>query len=1559
MKVRRKAFFRGLVLVMAFAMTILCFPLNALTAFAYFEDTGVDDTNYNYLLIGSNPVTDDESNTSKGDVVTTVTKGDTYYIPFAYVGGEKEKILGRVDDDNISNESVSVIYNSSVLKDEKDGGKVKIYEQSQDADKYKANYGEFVAENEGTYIIRYSYNYKDVDGHTYTNAYDLKVISTLPSASFNFKDNAQYFIPSVIDLKWAKTKDKAGEDTYRDLSLPMPELVDEDGETINLLKDEETEADLEKHFVTALPGDKTGRYVVVTATGGVEGGEVTVTKAAEAVDDGEGRTHAAGDLYIDGNTFKKESTGAYNYTIKYSYYENGQFVAATTKETKLYPDYDGGNPYYKEYNLKLQFEFSWNQNAGQTRVETTLPKPMGIVTNDGEDKQVDIRYTVKVYYNPNGTTVGQELDYDQYKDVLVKDVDNWDDDHPTYVLKDPKVFKPLENGTYNFVYTIYDFYGNSVSSPKETRYWRNIVDKKAPTPVLYDASDRTLKPEGVETKEEDWTTNYNDATYKFKTRANPNAVVVYAIGIDDNYTTTEDFLTEAPETSKRKMIRRIRNDQETKFDIEEYHNKNLVFNYRTTTKESNAYKNLYTNNFLIQQKRNYKNFESDEDAREWLLKNQYLLVLDNANAQHLFKLFETNFKKVLTDSEALDDSLYTDAASFETFLKDYSKEDATADEKATLKTFKAEIEKIGFAYLPMNATFGATTNGATEFDDNIKGMGYGQYYIDYIVYDDAGNNQTSTKSIYVGSYTDSEAPTLTFATSLRDTYLPDATITFTAPTASDNGDSVDTNMRIETYYRYLTQDDAKGQKAITNLKDKDENVLSAYTLEQLYTDLSKKTDEVSKGYLTDYASFFGTEGKADGYVRLTDPEATSYTIDLNEVNTADRKETPAIKIQIVTFVYDDSGNIAMYATYANIANVIDNYAPWLENAKKPYDGHGTKDVTYLQGQPISLPTLVFGDDEVAYVSFDVTVNHITTTKKDGKDITTTTPVTVYDLIADRDEDGLTLTLSGGKFTPGSYGQYQARIYVVDVNNKAAVYFLNYYVTQKISIETPKVTTSFDGAEIELDGDENYDPEVGLEIDAPKVTYDIAESISYEAYNKLDKAAQSSAPKYIIKGVDENGAANDWSTNRTGRNQRFVATKKEVVDLSYTVKLLVYDRTNFEFAGRTIDPETGKPSAIGESGLFYIGNGNTGKKTHKFSYDYDTDRYLLIAGNTTYEIYKDVDPEAKGEEEPICWVYEQSGNSAKVAKLSALEAFTKATGISGGDTFETDVDAFFNGLTFYKETLGPYTITVNDTKGPQFSSIYDDKAVFPTSFTRDYIKDGKDFDVPGIQATDRAGIDLSNSKITIRWSLAGGTDTGSESWYTEERLTNGGVFKINSNGSRLDGTYTFTYHVEDIYGNENELVKTITVGDVVAPEISVAESIVEENYKVGSELIIRYSDIDINDPGYGWDETKRPVITLSNTSSGGDDIVGHEVEGGVSFKLDQVGTYELKIEATDTHGNVGTWTKRITVSAKAQDATTTYRVIGTVLIVVSVVVLAGVVIYFIVSKVKLDKELKKK
>ena len=68
---------------------------------------------------------------------------------------------------------------------------------------------------------------------------------------------------------------------------------------------------------------------------------------------------------------------------------------------------------------------------------------------------------------------------------------------------------------------------------------------------------------------------------------------------------------------------------------------------------------------------------------------------------------------------------------------------------------------------------------------------------------------------------------------------------------------------------------------------------------------------------------------------------------------------------------------------------------------------------------------------------------------------------------------------------------------------------------------------------------------------------------------------------------------------------------------------------------------------------------------------------------------------------------------------------------------------------------------------------------------------------------------------------------------------------------------------------------------------------------------------------------------------------------------------MTIEVEDGVGHVTVNDEcKFTVSSKTKSTTETYKVVGTVLIVISVLVLAGVIIYFIVSKVKLDKELKK-
>lgn len=1457
MKLKRKnrTFFRGSVFAMAFALTVLCFPVDALTASAIEDLNSVD---YNHLTIGTNA--------ENGDVNTVVTKGSTYFIPFAYVGGVEANKVGRDiaalnsgtrDAATVTSSTVEVLYSSKALDeitsdDEVEDATDKVLKYTSSDEKYADYYGQFTAEKEGTYTIRYTYTYKLSDGSEYTNSYDLKVVSSLPSANFNFKDNDSAFIPSVVDLKWAKD----GE-SYKDLYLPNPTItregVDEDIPAAN--------------YVKKLPANKEGKYVVVSARGGVNGGSVELG--------GE-----AGALYISGDTFKAENSGAYKYTIQYSYYEDGNFVTSTTKETQVYLE---SNPYYDKYDLKFELTPSWDRNAGQTGVQVNLPKATGITTNSkGENQAVDVRYSVKVLYRADSTKTWAELDEEVYNSDAKNPILESDGEEG-YFLKDPTVFKPLQDGTYSFIYRIYDYYGSKgedgkvgVVSRTGVYTFDNIKDETPPTPVLFDAS--VVKEVEGEGGQKVKVPTYEDASHKLKTRAVPNSVVVYAIGIEDNVSTNDD--------EDIKLIRRVRVGSTSKFDIDNqaYNKYNLVFNYRNTSESGNAWRNLLTNNFLIR-KEAEKTVTDDATMKNWLIGNNYLLVIDNANAEHIYGIYSADLK-------TLDESII-DASSFKAYL-------TKARNEEELKAFTNALIGKGFAYINVGQTFGAASSGSTEFDRNIAGMGTNQYYIDYIATDAAKNETTSTKSIYVGTYSDSEAPEITFSSTLKGTYLPEETVTFNAPSATDKGTSPDTTMRVETLYRFLN---AEG--AIVDLKDKDGELISTENLSSLWEDLTSNEDNsIATGLAEKYKAFHTDGVENEGYVVLTNPNATTYSIDLKTA-----KDKNVTELQIVSYVYDDMGNVTMYAESVNVASVIDNFAPKMV----PTNEVGNTD--YVQGQEIVLPTIQVMDDKVSYVSYDVTVEHVENDKR--------TTISVYDTKSNREiqgADGLgTLTINPGKFVAGFAGTYQATITAKDANNKTVVYFVTYNVEGRNVVQSPRINATFKDVEIELDGDDNYDATKGLEIPAPKVSYQIDNSITYDEFKKLS-TVDAKTPQYVIKGVSANGNPDEWYTSVTGKDQTFVATKTGEFKVIYTVGMTVYDRTKFEFRELALnDGNYGDPNAVG----FYAVGGST-KIEFNENGEYLIDDYRVFEKDGEY------------------WA-EKDGTTVKAS--SAITSI--------------DMDTLFKGLINYNLKSDAYTITVKDTKGPKLSSVYDDPTTYPAHLELKDVEDGYKLDILGIQAEDKSGIDYKKSSITLRWNLADNGQSGSTSWTKEENLINGASYTINSTGHSLDGTYTITYHVEDKLGNATEKVVTITVGDTVGPEIEVKDSAIAQSYEIGSELIIKFSDITLTDTvGDNLEEGAKPTITLRNTTAS-KDVEGKVVGDTIVFNLDEVGSYTLTVKASDKPGNTTTKTMNFDVTAKSQDATMTYKVVGTVLIVVSVIVLAGVIIYFIVSKVKLDKELKKK
>ena len=707
MKVKRQnrsLGFRGLVLVVAFALAILCMPFNGLVALAQMTQY----TDYSYMTIGK---VDEE-------VSTTVVKGETYQIPNAYIGGSKDFVVGKTQsgelqgsDVTLSSSKVTVRYSSLTL-DEINSGEV-VADETDITNKVvvtadEDNYGYFVANKVGTYTITYSYTYHSTAGD-FTNTYELKIESEISSATINFDSNEKNFIPSIIDLALAKEND-----SYKNLNLPLPEITDEDGEEVE-----------DVNYVTSRDaiGEK-GHYVLISATGGIRGKPVEIS--------GE-----EGNYFIAGSVFADSNFGAGKYTIRYAYYLDGQFVTSTTKSTQVYSE---NNKYYTDYKLQLELASDWSDN-GQTGVESTLPAATGVTSKDSkpESEAVDVYYTVKVYYKASNSSKSYELiSAAEYNQDL--DGNSTVDEDEKVVNKDgtlahPTAFKPLKDGWYTFEYTITDFYGNTVSSTRGVYEFADIKDEKSPTPLVYDAS--------IDDEE----TKYEDASHKLQSRAVPNSVVIYAIGIDDNVSKADD---EGVELTRRIMT----DDTVSKLTISDYDKYNLVFNYRNTS-SNEAYTNLLTNNYLIRKQAGTIN--SDVEMLTWLQENNYLIVVDNANYTKIYEIFnEENFFEGKTiNGEAIDSAT------------------------KALEWFKsAEAVTAGFGYIDVDETFGATTA------DN--GMGSGQYYIHYIAKDAAGNETDITKSMYIGSYEDNDIPEIKFGTTLADSYLPSATVTFDVPTASDN-----------------------------------------------------------------------------------------------------------------------------------------------------------------------------------------------------------------------------------------------------------------------------------------------------------------------------------------------------------------------------------------------------------------------------------------------------------------------------------------------------------------------------------------------------------------------------------------------------------------------------------------------------------------------------------------------------------------------------------------------------------------------------------------------------
>ncbi|MBE7075583.1 MAG: hypothetical protein E7375_00745 [Clostridiales bacterium] len=1358
MKVKRRSLlFRGMILVVAFALAILCAPIDSFTALAALSTY----TDFTYMTIGREGET----------LETVVTQGDKYYITNAYIGGQTDVVVGKNatatadDGSTLEKSSVTVKYYDEAFEElSAEGTDItnKVIKTEADA----KSYGYFEASNLGTYTITYSYTYK-VGGKEYTNNYELKVISQLPSASFSFEDNDKHFLPAQYDLKWAKD----GE-TYKDLYLPTPTVLNKDGEDLEVA---------DANFVTELPATPTGKYVVVTAKGGATNTAITPQKDAD------------GQLYIDGDTFKTATEGAQDYTIKYAYYLNGQFVTSTTKTTRVYSE---ANPYRETYGVDIKLESDWTDN-GQTGVEVKLPKAIAVTsssTTPTAGEEIEAHYTVKVYYSANADLDWEpitEADYNTAEEKIV---------NADGTLVDASKFKPMKDGWYTFEYQVTDVYGKTAKTKMGVYNFANIKDEKKPTPYVYDASASDKK---------------EDATYKMANRVNPNGgIIVYAIGMEDNMPGTGEL--------SRKIYT---DDNVEKLVIDNYDEYNLVFNYRASAENAgDAYAVLTNNNYYIKKaiKDSGETVSSDAEMLEWLAGNGYKIVVDDANYKTIYNIFKADVLASYTEDTVME----------------YFKSEAGAT--------------AGFAYIKSSQTFGATTADG--------GMGNGQYYVRYVAKDAAGNENEVSKSMYVSSYVDYDAPTLKFTTTLNNQYLPTAKITFDAPQATDPN-SYDDEMLIKTMYRYTDGSDVVAVDGKTETEN----------LTEVWADLGTDQygDMVDGVLVTEKYDAY----KGEGYIDITDKDASTYTIDLSEA------PSTAKKLQIVVYAYDNNGNVGFYAQTVNILNVTDNKAPEIISIPTGYESE------YMQDEEIEIPEVVVSDDAVGYMSYDIKVYY-------GDD---NEEVSYYGDYQERKASyngSGKYTVKGAKFTAGAAGDYRVVVSVSDYNNNTVVAFFNYTVKGRMIVSDPKLNDlTIEREPVELDDylerDENGNVINYIELPTPKISYDIPDSVTEDVF-----VESGSTKTYVIRGVDQNGTATMYSTTQ-GQEGMFVPTKVGTVKIGYSATVELYNQTMF-----TWDEA---------AGYYTTTDGTIIRVLNKNEYNVET----LMSGS--FKIVKAAD-----------------------GSVSVTEGSTTIDNAT--------LQSWFEELRVYELPGEEYTIKVQDTKINEEAIRYDYEPVLEENegiYT---------LNVQAIKALDASGIDFSKSYVTLRWTLADGT-SDSKTW---KSMSKDEVYTIDgTEGKKVDGTYTLTYYIWDKAGNEESKAYTFAVGDNVAPTVSFKDGFVATSYEVGTSITIDPTKINKSDAS-GCED---PIITLYNKSAEANVELTKE---GELYKvaLDEVGSYTLTVEVKDKNGNTTKETFDFEVTAKSKDATMTYKVVGTVLIVLSVVILAGVVIYFIVSKVKLDKELKK-
>ena len=271
----------------------------------------------------------------------------------------------------------------------------------------------------------------------------------------------------------------------------------------------------------------------------------------------------------------------------------------------------------------------------------------------------------------------------------------------------------------------------------------------------------------------------------------------------------------------------------------------------------------------------------------------------------------------------------------------------------------------------------------------------------------------------------------------------------------------------------------------------------------------------------------------------------------------------------------------------------------------------------------------------------------------------------------------------------------------------------------------------------------------------------------------------------------------------------------------------------------------------------------------------------------------------------------------------------------------------SGLTTSIEDAS-FSVTAKATKKPEIT-VYEGEKPFPSNiptFTKDAGKNYMTIEIPNASAIDMQTND--NAELTI-------TVSGPNS--TKPTIKDGDTMGTKKFEATAEGEYTITYKAVSEFGIENTVVKTIKLGDCVKPTIDWKNEVTKMN--LGEDLTIRIGDHIELDDNKSSEADLADELTVSLKGPSGDVVEMKKQSPGVEYvwNMAETGSYTLTLTVKDGAKNTTTQTYKIEVPEEEVDSEVISPAMGTVLVVLSVVVLAGVVVYFVATSKKKGRSVK--